>query len=95
MTISKKEEGAVAAKENGSGGGGGDGEATVVGGAKWWPRLTRDKAWGKKIGIDWSRWVDPDDSGDEKPMPGGGMANHGAGGMPGGGIAGMGSSGPF
>ena len=57
---------------------------------EWWPRLTKDKAKNQNIQIDWARWTDPDDSGDEKKDPGMGdmdpsmmNAMGGGGGMPG------------
>tara|TARA_B110000503_G_C7032620_1_gene364702 strand:+ start:570 stop:866 length:297 start_codon:yes stop_codon:yes gene_type:complete len=40
---------------------------------EWWPRITKDKVKNHHITIDFNRWVDPDDSGDDKKDgPGGG-----------------------
>ena len=71
---------------------------------EWWPRISKDKIKREQIQIDWSRWVDPDDSGDEKKDPMEGMdpsmmqGMGGGGGMPGmggmgGGMPGMGGMG--
>ena len=35
----------------------------------WWPRLTKDKVKNKLIIVDWEKWRDPDDSGDENYNP--------------------------
>ena len=33
---------------------------------EWWPRITKEKVKNHFITIDFARWIDPDDSGDEK-----------------------------
>jgi hypothetical protein len=34
---------------------------------EWWPRIPKDKTKNQNISIDWGKWKDPDDEGDEKP----------------------------
>ena len=74
---------------------------------EWWPRITAEKVKNHFIAIDFDKWVDPDDSGDDKKADAGqgdfdpsmmqGMGGMG-GGMPGmggmgGGMPGMGGMG--
>ena len=68
---------------------------------EWWPRITKEKVKNSQISIDWNRWVDPDDSGDEKkpddqnfdPSMMQGMGGAGGMGGMGGGMPGMGGMG--
>ena len=42
---------------------------------EWWPRITKDKVKNHFISIDFDKWIDPDDSGDDKKDPNAGMGD--------------------
>ena len=42
---------------------------------EWWPRLQKEKVKNILITIDWSKWIDPDASDDDKPAANQGMGD--------------------
>ena len=42
---------------------------------EWWPRITKDKVKNHFIKVDFDKWINPDDSGDDKKDPGAGMGD--------------------